>query len=407
MAHLDKDERWIGEWNVPGTSKKVPGTLLYAGGQIRLELLDPLPGVENYGAEIIHGRTNAGLVTVTDVAFNRILPTHGVGHLAVFGMHAKAHEKVFKVSIGFDLLKEWAIPSRPHKDALQIYDPNNMSEFGKGSQETFESQLDDDVKCTLVASLGFSHHFTEGSRQYHTSWFVVESELGLSLKDTVIKYASGLRDFLMTVMGRPIKLSEFHVLTGAHDRLRVYLPVERRATGGSELDHFFNARALKGNFDGVLHRWFDLYRRGPYYLDRFFHTFDSPYTNPLNFSAYSAVMEMCYEASTSRSSRRDGQERVIKWALEHFKDDFDNLDDFEKKVSAFRNALVHYKPNHDMDDDDLYQVTRDFFYLIRVILIEQCGVQVSREHNWFGFLQKTRGSKRFSPGPGCDGRAFT
>ena len=64
---------------------------------------------------------------------------------------------------------------------------------------------------------------------------------------------------------------------------------------------------------------------------------------------------MCYEAAASRSSRNDEQSRVVEWALERFRDDFSNLDAFEKKVSAHRNALVHYGPDHDMDNGDLYR----------------------------------------------------
>lgn len=396
MAYLDEDREWPGEWSLPGTTKKVPGTLHYINAQIRVELLDPLPGVDTKHVRAIHGRTSEGIVTLTDVRFNNLLRRHGLAHSAVFGWHADEDEKVFKIGIGFDILKEWAVPSRPHTDALQIYDPDNELEFGKGARETFESQLDDDVRCTLAVSLGASYHDIEGTRQYHTGGFLIESKQGLPLKDMVYRYVNGIRHFLMAVMGRPLNLSEIHILSDGARPLRVYLPAGRRRDTGSDRDHFYSVEPASGTFGTILHKWFALYKGNMYYLERFFQTFDTPYTDPLHFPAYSAVLEMCHFAATSRSSSKVPQAEIIEWALGRFDCDFRNISDFMKKVREYRNALVHYKAGRDKNDTELQMVTHDLFYLIRVILVEQCGVDVRHDDAQFLFLQKLPDSKRFS-----------
>ena len=396
MAYLDEDHEWPGEWLLPGTAKKVPGILRYTNGQIRVELLDPLVGAENKVVKSVYGRTSKGIVTITDVKFNKLFRRHGIAHSAVFGWHANAEKKIFKVGITFDILKEWAVLDRPYTDALQIYDPDNESEFGKDDRKIFESQLDDDVKCMLVIGLATSYHSIKGARQYHTSWFTIESKQGLPLKEMVSKYVVGIKHFLMAVMGRPLNLSEINILSGTRRPLRVYLPTHKRHDVGSDLNHFFNIEPATGTFDTTLHKWFTLCRGNMYYLERFFQTFDTPYIDPLHFPAYTAVLEMCHFASTSRSSHKVSQEDIIKWALGRFECDFSNLCDFAKKVRRFRNALVHYKHGCGENDNDLYMVTHDLFYLIRVILVEQCDANVRHRDAHFLFLQKIPNSKRFS-----------
>ena len=395
MAYLDENEEWPGEWYLPGTAKKVPGILRYTDGQIRVELLDPLVDVGSRGAEAVYGRTSGGIVTITDVRFDKSRK-RGFAYSAVFGWHAGPGEKVFKVGVTFDILKEWAVPSRPHTDALQIYDPDNESEFEKGAQEIFESQLDDDVKCTLAVSLGASYHTIKGARQYHTSGFVIKSKQGLPLKDMMSRYVNGIKHFLMTVMGRPVNLSEIHVLSGARRPMRVYLPPDSRRDTGSDLDHFFNVEPPAGAFGPILRKWFTLYKGNMYYLERFFQTFNTPYTDPLHFPAYSAVLEMCHFAATSRPSSKVSQAEIIEWALGRFECDFKNLSDFAEKVRKFRNSLVHYKHGRGENNSELYMVTHDLFYLIRVLLVEQCGVDVRHDVAQFLYLQKVPDSKRFS-----------
>lgn len=398
LAYLDENQEWPGEWYLPGKGEKTPGVLRYTDGQIGVELLYPLVGVGDRAAEAVYGRTSEGIVTITDVRFAKYRK-RGLAYSAVFGWHAGAEKKVFKVGVTFDILKEWAVPSRQHTDALQIYDPDNESEFGKGAQEIFESQLDEDVKCTLSISLGASHHAIEGARQYHTSGFVIESKRGMPLKDMMSRYVNGIKHFLMAVMGRPLNLSEIHVLSGADRPMRVYLPVDRRSDTGSDLDHLFNVEPAAGAFGSILRKWFALYKGNMYYLERLFQTFDTPYTDPLHFPAYSVVLEMCHFAATSRPSSKVSQAEIIKWALGRFECDFKNLSDFEEKVRKFRNSLVHYKHGRGKNNDELYMVTHDLFYLIRVILVEQCGVDVRHDIAQFLFLQKAPDSKRFSAGP--------
>ena len=60
--------------------------------------------------------------------------------------------------------------------------------------------------------------------------------------------------------------------------------------------------------------------------------------------------------------------------------------------------MVHYIPKYDLDDDELRRITHDLFYLIRVMLLEHCGVTVEHEHGQFVSLRKRKTSKRF-PAP--------
>lgn len=288
MAHLDEDREWVGEWFLPNTARRVPGLLRYAGGQVRLELLRPLAGMAGRAAPTVLGCTSQGPATLSNVMFDT--PRHAVAYSAVFAPPSAA-EKVFEACFGFDLLKEWAVPGRPHEDAAEIYGRPDPDRFGEGAVDRFESQLDDSVKCTLSVSLGISHHDIEGVRQYHNSGFCIKSEEGLSISEIVAKYAYPIKHFLMAAMGRPLNLTSMHIVLDGRTA-EVYLPASKQSSSGSELDHFFNVWDVKDDFDGILRRWFELYRKSPLHLRMFFRTLDTRYSDVLYFYVYAAVIEI-------------------------------------------------------------------------------------------------------------------
>lgn len=390
VAHLDEDNEWVGEWSLPGGARRVPGLLRYVGGQVRLELLRPLPGTAGKAAPTVLGMTRQGPVTLSNVMFDAF--NRAVAYSAVFAPPTAA-ERVFEACFGFDLLKEWAIPGRPHEDAAEIYGLRGPGKLGEGATDRFHSRLGDGVKCTLTVSLGISHHVIEGARQYHNSGFCIKSKQGLSVREMVANYVHPIKHFLMAAMGRPLNLASMHVVLDGR-LAEVYLPADRRPTSGSEMDHFFNAWDIKDGFDCILRRWFELHKKSPLHLRMFFRTLDTPYSDELYFYVYSTVIEILNTAGPphSRLNHREG----IKLALGTFEGDFENIDEFAQKVYGIRNAMVHYIPKYDLEDEELHRITHDLFYLIRVMLLEQCGAEVRHEHGGFAFLKRRAGSRRFS-----------
>lgn len=389
MEHLNGDREWVGEWHLPGATAQVPGLLRYAGGQVRLELLRPFEGATNEGATNVGGSTCRGPVTLLDVIFDT--PLHATAYSAVFSPPSAA-ERVFEASFGFDLLKEWAVPGRPHEDAAKIYDWASRDMLEENAVDKFESRLDDDVRCTLSVSLGTSYHVVEGVRHYHDSWFRIESKRGLPVREIVARYVYPVKHFLMAAMGRPLNLSELHVILDGRPA-EVYLPVDRQESAGSEMDHFFNIRGIKDGFDGILRRWFDLHERSPLHMGLLFRTLDARYADELYLYVYATVIEI-WNAANSTLKGSDHR-RQIKQALEPFEGDFENVGEFAEKIYHIRNTMVHHNPKHRPDYDELRRVTHDLFYLIRVMLLEQCGAKVRHEHGRFTFLKKRSGSKRF------------
>lgn len=395
MAQLDEDAEWIGEWNLPGTPHKIPGKLSFAGGQIRLNLLDAPPCAAAGRVDVVHGRTNGGPVTLMGVRFGRSSLKDGVAYSAVFARQDGHDGRVFGASIGFDLLREWAVPARLDANLLAAGDSAGIIQAMKDATETFESQLDDDVKCTLVIAPSISHHHIEGARLQYKSHFVIESKQGVALRDLVADYIHAVQYFLMAVMGRTLNISELQIRLSDQKFQKAYLPVDKRGTYGSELDHFFNVEPEDGTFGRILRSWCALYKTGPHYLRRFFQTLDTPYVDPLHFPLYLAVLEMCYVASNPGADTRNKQKKVTEWALGRFEGDFDNIEEFITKVTSVRNALAHYKDDR-VDDDELAMLTHDLFYLTRVILVEHCGVKVRHQGGPLYFLRKSPGSERFS-----------
>lgn len=389
MAHLKGDREWVGEWHLPGAAERVPGLLRYAGGQVRLEVLRPFEGTAGECAEIVSGSTWRGPVTLLDVIFDT--PLHATAYSAVFAPSG-ATEKVSEASFGFDLLKEWAVPGRPHKDADKICDWASKGKMEENAVDRFESRLDDDVRCTLSVNLETSYHVVEGIRHYHDSRFRVESKRGLPVREIVVRYVYPVKHFLMAAMGRPLNLSEMHVILDGRPA-EVYIPVDRQESGGSDMDHFFNIQGIKDGFDGILRRWFDLHKRSPLHMGLLFRTLDARYADELYLYVYATVIEIWNAANSTLKGCN--HKRQIRQALEPFEEDFENVREFAGKIYRIRNNMVHHNPRHGPDYDELRRVTHDLFYLIRVMLLEQCGAKVKHEHGRFTFLKKRSDSKRF------------
>lgn len=395
MAHLDGDGEWIGEWHLPGAAKRVPGLLRYAGGQVGLELLHPLADVgEDETVATVLGHTRQGPVTLSDVLFDT--PIQASAYSAVFAQPGDAG-KVFEATFSFDLLKEWAIPGRLRENAAKVHDISNLAKFRASAVDKFEAQLDDDVKCTLTVSLAFSHHAVAGTRQYHDSWFRIKSKKGLSIWEIVNRYLYPIKHFLMAAMGRPLNLSTFHVILHKQ-AVEVYLPVNRQLSSGSRLSHFFNILGIKDCFEDSLRRWFDLHRKSSLHLRLFFKTLDIQYSDSLYFYVYAAVLEILNMANLTRAGGNYREQ--IKQELKLFENDFENMDEFADKIYTIRNAMVHHIPKYKLDDDELLRITHDLFYLIRVLLLEHCGIKVKHGAASFVFLKKRRDSERFSAAAG-------
>lgn len=373
--NLTKNIEILGHWFLPNSDKKIPGIFKYKDGQSTLELLHFFEFHNSPEFPIkeksIHGETNLGIVTLTDVRFSSTFSSTGSVYLAIFGYHLEEDHMIQNLGFNFDLLNEWAVSKYPYT-AISI---NDKFEKMKSTGEKYSFTVND-ISCDLHISLGTGVSHLQGTKTYHLSGFNMKSEKNKEIHDYIL-LVIGIQQFLMLVMGRNLNLTS--VSTSKDSRSHnVYLPVLRIENRGSDLDHFFNISLIRENYTEILTNWFDFYLKNRYLLSLFFDTMEKIEIEDSDFYVYASMLEGYYKSKYN--GEKDYQNR-ISVVLKPFESEFSNINEFVEEVSKMRHDIFHFNRRDELDVNKLHSLTHDLFFLIRIILLNGIGLNITMKTN--------------------------
>ena len=367
--HLAKDAQYVGEWFLPNSSEKIPGVLKYESGQIRLQLLRH-SGLGKNNIKIIYGTTDRGNVTLVDVIFHSMLPFR-TARGAIFGEFVDGENQIKKVSFNFDLLNQWAISKYPLDFPKQVSDHTS---YRDKTSEEFTVKINNDLDCILLISHGKSWSYLNGTKEFSASHFSIKSKGGMKLYD-LQNYIRGLQYFLMLVMGKNLNLSELFRGDENQSRCPIYVHLSRKPIRGGKFDHFFNISHIRENYEEILGTWFDFYRKNAYLLRLFFVTYDRDYVEHLDFFVYAALLEGY--AKTTSTLEKEYKPRIACVLQQYFANDFTNLSEFINEIDSMRHDHFHFNRRDKLDEELLFQLTYDLFFLIRIIFLNHIGCNVT------------------------------
>ena len=266
---------------------------------------------------------------------------------------------------------------------------DHTSYLGKTHPEEFISaKINNDLDCTLLIYHGRSWNYLNGTKEFSTSRFSIKSKGGMKLHD-LQNYIRGLQYFLMLIMGGNLNLSELF-REEENYRRPIYVHLSRKPISGDEFDHFFNISHIRENYEKILGNWFDFYRKNAYLLRLFFGTYDRAYVEHLDFFVYAALLEGY--AKTTSTLEKEYKPRIACVLQQYFANDFTNLSDFIDKIDSMRHDHFHFNRRDKLDEELLFQLTYDLFFLIRIIFLNHIGCNVTintpQSPIYFKFLKK-------------------
>ena len=373
--NLTRNIEIIGEWFLPNSDEKIPGVFKYEDDQSSLELLRFFNFRESPTSLItiktIHGETKRGKVTLTDVRFRYPFTAFGSVYLAIFGDHLDDSHAIQNIGFNFDLLNEWAVSKYPYSAISITGDIRNM----QNTHEIFHCVVNG-ITCELHISLGTGVSHLEGTKTYPLSSFTMKSENNKSIRD-FIDQIIGIQQFLMLVMGRNLNLTS---MTIGNDSIshNVYLPVLKNENKGSDMDHFFNISYIRENYTELVTGWFDFYLKNKYLLNLFFDTMENNEIEDTDFYVYASMLEGYYK---SRYEGETDYQKRIAIVLKPFESEFSNINEFVKEVSQMRHDIFHFNRREELDVNKLHSLTHDLFFLIRMILLNGIGLNISMTTN--------------------------
>ena len=408
---LLEDAEYFGEWFLPGSDERVAGTLHYSNGQLRLFSLRPIGGSVR-GHDVVRGncvklsktrpqRDGSAPRTVLSAAgpvtllgdrsgfFPNYLP-----RAAIFG-ELPDDQKLRGISFSFDTLHEWAMPREPYQD-------NGSADFAGLEKPELLEFGDGEADCTLCIVHRIQINAYEGRHDSHESYFKITPKSGMRLQDLGVNYVQSIQSFLRIAMGRNINLVSINRTDGKREPILV--PVPRKPDKFSELEHLAHLEDMREDFGGIMGRWLRFYANNRYAVDLFLKTTDTTYVEMLDFFAYASLLEgyakykyesspeFEYESCDSRGQKGDSMyKKRIGKVLEPFRDDFGNMDEFVDNVHKMRNDLFHANRMETVDADLRDRITHDLYFLIRIILLNETGLNLSVDSSQyrlnFAFLE--------------------
>lgn len=370
--NLTKNIQILGEWFLPNSDKKIAGIFTYKNGQSELELLHFFESLESSKYPItvktIHGETESGKVTLTDVIFNHSSVHIGSVYIAIFGHHLEDTHIIRNMSFNFDLLNEWAISKYPYTEIS--FDKKSIQKM-QNTPEKFSCKIND-IECDLHISLGTGSTHLKGIETYHVSNFNLKTEKNKSVHD-LIELVFGMQQFLMLVMGRNLNLDNMKTSIDnfSYD---VYLSILRNEDKGSDLDHFFNISYMRENYTKILTNWFDFYLKNKYLLNLFFDTMKKEEIVDTDFYVFASILEGYYK---SKHKEEGNYKKRISIILKSFESQFSNVDEFVKEVTCMRHSMFHFNRRKELDTDKLHHLIHDLFFILRILLLNDVGLNIS------------------------------
>ncbi|MCH9042156.1 MAG: hypothetical protein IIB80_08390 [Thaumarchaeota archaeon] len=83
-------------------------------------------------------------------------------------------------------------------------------------------------------------------------------------------------------------------------------------------------------------------------------------------------------------SRYEGEkdyQKRISIVLKPFESEFSNINEFVKEVSKMRHDIFHFNRREELDINKLHSLTHDLFFLIRMILLNGIGLNITMTTN--------------------------
>ena len=362
--HLAKNIHLVGEWFLPNSEEKIPGIFRYESGQIKLELLRTINGVGE--AKTVHGITPEGKVTLVDVMFQDFGMAEVRG--AVFGHHMIKNNVIKHATFSFDLLSEWAVSKHPLEF---LHDTSEWFDYMQKTTETFDFEASDCAKCTLTIFHDASFQHIKGIKMHAGSYFTIKSKQELSLQNLVQDYIYGIKYFLMVVMGRNLILDELHLEDGS-TKCPIYVSMPQKLDHGNSFEYICNIGHVRENYEKILTKWFEFYKKNKALLDLFFVSYENHSVNILDFFVYAAVLEG-FHKSTLGLDPRTYPERIRNVLEQFFVNDFVNLDEFVDEIVRLRCDLFHLNRRDEFEYEKLFHITHDLQFIIRLVFLNYVG----------------------------------
>ena len=367
--NLKNESMIVGNWFLPDSDKKIPGVFLYSEGQSTLRLLEPFK--ELYGTfddtkiySTVYGETDKGYVTLTDVTF-RVLANTGSVHYAVFGNFLDDNHLVNSLDFHLDYLSDWAIPKYPLRDYSDFITMSPLEKYDVNVNG---------IICGLRIWIGNSVDVHEGLRTYTNSSFHLYSKEGKNISNFINIYRAVL-SLLKIITGRNLKPIKMTTHLEPRDN-NVFLPVDQTDEFGSDLDHLFNFPLIRDNYHEVFGNWFEYYFENEYLIEIFMRTIATKYVSPLDFFVYAAFLDG-YCKSIYGEKDETYKTRITK-VFSVFSETFCNMDEFIDKVDELRHDNFHFNKRQGFDHNTMSNITIDLYYLIRILLAKQIGVDLTK-----------------------------
>ena len=411
-ADLGADAEYVGEWYLSASGEKIPGTLRRYNGQLKLLLQRPM--FPSGKRDAVHGRCTRlpkhgeaqedmqeWEIKNTDVTLLDVSTGDGLrygAYAAIFGGMQDDDRRLGGISFSFDILHEWARPSTPyHSDG---------SADGGGFEETERLEFTHDkAVCALAIYHRVRIHAHEGRHDSHESGFAVKVGDGMELQDLMGRYVRSMDSFLRIAMGRNLNLAYVNRIDGKE--LPILVSVSRSPATLDDLDHLVGLEDMRRDFADIMGEWMRFYARNKYIIDLFANTTNTPDVGETDFFVYASLLEgyakykyesspeFEYESCDSRGQKGDSMYKMrIGKVLEPFRGDFGNMNEFVDNVHSMRNDLFHANRMETVDADLRDRITHDLYFLIRIILLNETGLNLSVDSSQyrlnFAFLERKK-----------------
>lgn len=372
---LEEDAEYFGEWFLASSDEKIPGTLHHDNGQLKLFLLRPILGARQPDA--IHGKcarlSRSGNMqermpmreTVTLLGARSVDGSMYSVYAAVFGDLPDGNHKLNGISFSFDILHEWAVPKNSYQndgdaDFRSLEKPERL-EFADGK-----------AKCALIISHRIRIDVYDGRHDSHMSAFTVEVKDGMSLQDLLGYYVRSMHSFLMIAMGRNLNLTR---INRVDDRgLPILVPTSKKPATLSEQAHLVELGDVYGDFADIMGEWMKFYANNKYIVDLFADTIETPRVEETDFFVYASLID---GYSKYKYGHDGGYKERIRKTLKRFEGDFGNMRQFISNMHEMRNNLFHANQRRSVDTDMLGRITHDLYFLIRIILLNETGLDLT------------------------------
>ena len=141
-----------------------------------------------------------------------------------------------------------------------------------------------------------------------------------------------------------------------------------------EQAHLVELEDVHGDFADIMGEWMKFYASNKYIVDSFADTIETPRVEETDFFVYASLVEGYSKYKYGRDG--DYKERIRK-ALKRFEADFGNMRQFIDNMHEMRNNLFHANQRESVDTDMRGRITHDLYFLIRIILLNETGLDLT------------------------------